>query len=115
MQGVGLKELFGPIALGIAAGLAIGKPLGVFGAASAVMGLKLARRPTGVKWVELLGLSCPICLGIRGGLLVDLVRAHVCLESELVRRREAPVLPHESFDRCRLMLGHVTTSQLQID
>jgi len=57
VSGVGLKELFGPVALGVAAGLAIGKPLGVFGAASAVMGLKLARRPTGAKWVELLGLS----------------------------------------------------------
>jgi Na+:H+ antiporter, NhaA family len=56
-RGVGLKELFGPVALGVAAGLAIGKPLGVFGAATAVMGLKLARRPTGAKWVELLGLS----------------------------------------------------------
>jgi NhaA family Na+:H+ antiporter len=57
VRGVGLRELFGPVALGVAAGLAIGKPLGVFGAASAVMGLKLARRPTGAKWVELLGLS----------------------------------------------------------
>jgi NhaA family Na+:H+ antiporter len=57
VRGVGLKELFGPVALGVTAGLAIGKPLGVFGAASAVMGLKLARRPTGAKWVELLGLS----------------------------------------------------------
>jgi NhaA family Na+:H+ antiporter len=56
-RGVGLSELFGPVALGVAAGLVVGKPLGVFGAASAVMGLKLARRPTGVKWIELLGLS----------------------------------------------------------
>lgn len=54
---VGLSELFGPVAMGVAAGLLIGKPLGVFGAASAVMGLKLARRPTGMKWIELLGLS----------------------------------------------------------
>jgi NhaA family Na+:H+ antiporter len=56
-RGVGLSDLFGPVALGVAAGLAIGKPLGVFGAASAVIGLKLARRPTGMKWIELAGVS----------------------------------------------------------
>ncbi|HEY0437472.1 MAG TPA: Na+/H+ antiporter NhaA [Phenylobacterium sp.] len=57
VRGVALSDLFGPVALGVAAGLFVGKPLGVFAAASAVIGLKLARRPTGVKWVELLGLS----------------------------------------------------------
>jgi NhaA family Na+:H+ antiporter len=56
-RGVGLSDLFGPVALGVAAGLAVGKPLGVFAAASAVIGLKLARRPTGLRWVELAGVS----------------------------------------------------------
>jgi NhaA family Na+:H+ antiporter len=57
-RGIGLSDLFGPVALGVAAGLALGKPLGVFGAASAVIALKLARRPTGMKWIELAGVSC---------------------------------------------------------
>ncbi len=70
VRGVGLKELFGPVALGVAAGLAIGKPLGVFGAASAVMGLKLARRPTGAKWVELLGLSFLCGIGFTMSLFI---------------------------------------------
>jgi NhaA family Na+:H+ antiporter len=56
-RGIGLSDLFGPVALGVAAGLAFGKPLGVFGAASAVIALKLARRPTGMKWIELAGVS----------------------------------------------------------
>ena len=56
-RGVSLSDLFGPVTLGVAAGLILGKPLGVFAAASAVIGLKLARRPTGVKWIELAGLS----------------------------------------------------------
>jgi len=56
-RGVGLSDLFGPVALGVAAGLALGKPLGVFAAASAVIGLKLARRPTGMRWIELAGVS----------------------------------------------------------
>ena len=58
VRGIGLSDLFGPVALGVAAGLALGKPLGVFAAASAVIGLKLARRPTGMKWIELAGVSC---------------------------------------------------------
>jgi NhaA family Na+:H+ antiporter len=56
-RGIGLSDLFGPVALGVAAGLALGKPLGVFAAASAAIGLKLARRPTGMRWVELAGVS----------------------------------------------------------
>ncbi len=57
LKGLGLSDIAGPVALGVIAGLVIGKPIGVFGAASLVIGLKLARRPTGMKWVELLGLS----------------------------------------------------------
>ena len=57
VTGLGLSDIAGPVALGVIAGLVIGKPIGVFGAASLVIGLKLARRPTGMKWVELLGLS----------------------------------------------------------
>jgi NhaA family Na+:H+ antiporter len=56
-RGVGISDLFGPVALGVAAGLALGKPLGVFAAASTVIGLKLARRPTGMRWIELAGVS----------------------------------------------------------
>jgi NhaA family Na+:H+ antiporter len=37
--------------------LAVGKPLGVFTACAAAIGLKLARRPTGAKWIEILGVA----------------------------------------------------------
>jgi NhaA family Na+:H+ antiporter len=70
VRAVGVSELFGPVALGVAAGMMIGKPLGVFGAASAVMGLKLARRPTGVKWIELLGLSFLCGIGFTMSLFI---------------------------------------------
>jgi NhaA family Na+:H+ antiporter len=43
--------------LGVLLALAIGKPLGVFTASAAAIGLKLARRPTGAKWVELFGVA----------------------------------------------------------
>ncbi len=37
--------------------LAVGKPLGVFTACAAAIGLKLARRPTGASWLEILGVA----------------------------------------------------------
>jgi Na+:H+ antiporter, NhaA family len=70
IRGLGLSDLFGPIALGVAGGLFIGKQVGVFGAASLVIGLKLARRPTGAKWVELYGLSLLCGIGFTMSLFI---------------------------------------------
>lgn len=70
IRGLGLSDLFGPIALGVAAGLFIGKQVGVFGAAALVIGLKLARRPTGAKWVELYGLSLLCGVGFTMSLFI---------------------------------------------
>ncbi len=54
---IGLSDLFGPVALGVAGGLFFGKQIGVFGSSALVILLKLARRPTGATWTELYGLS----------------------------------------------------------
>jgi NhaA family Na+:H+ antiporter len=70
VRGLGLSDLFGPIAVGIAAGLFLGKQIGVFGAAALVIGLKLARRPTGAKWVELYGLSLLCGIGFTMSLFI---------------------------------------------
>jgi NhaA family Na+:H+ antiporter len=70
IRGLGLSDLFGPIALGVAAGLFLGKQLGVFGAAALVIGLKLARRPTGATWVELYGLSLLCGIGFTMSLFI---------------------------------------------
>ena len=51
------RELLSPISLGVALGLFVGKQVGVFGAAALAIGLKLARRPTGARWLELYGVS----------------------------------------------------------
>jgi NhaA family Na+:H+ antiporter len=69
-RGLGLSDLFGPIAVGVAAGLFLGKQLGVFGAAALVIGLKLARRPTGAKWIELYGLSLLCGIGFTMSLFI---------------------------------------------
>ena len=70
IRGLGLSDLFGPIALGVAAGLFLGKQIGVFGAASLVIGLKLARRPAGATWVELYGLSLLCGIGFTMSLFI---------------------------------------------
>ena len=70
IRGLGLSDLFGPIALGVAAGLFFGKQLGVFAASILVIGLKLARRPTGAKWIELYGLSLLCGLGFTMSLFI---------------------------------------------
>ena len=67
---LGLRDLFGPVAIGVAAGLFLGKQVGVFGAASLVFALKLARRPTGAKWVELYGVSLLCGIGFTMSLFI---------------------------------------------
>jgi len=67
---LGVRDLFGPVALGVTAGLFLGKQLGVFGAAALVMGLKLARRPTGAKWIELYGVSLLCGIGFTMSLFI---------------------------------------------
>lgn len=49
--------LVGPVSLGIAAALFLGKQAGVFGATALALAFKWARRPTGTKWLELYGAS----------------------------------------------------------
>ncbi|MDB5417348.1 MAG: nhaA [Phenylobacterium sp.] len=68
-----LPDLFGPVALGVAAGLFLGKPLGVFGAIGLLCGLKIARRPMGTKWVELLGMSLLTGVGFTMSLFIGVL------------------------------------------
>lgn len=53
-----LRDLVAPAPMGVMLALALGKPLGVFGACALAIGLKAARRPTGVTWRELAGMAC---------------------------------------------------------
>lgn len=52
-----LADLGQAAPLGVMLALLAGKPLGVFAACAAAIGLKVARRPTGAKWLELLGVA----------------------------------------------------------
>jgi NhaA family Na+:H+ antiporter len=52
-----LSRAFGQVSVGVAMALLLGKQIGVFAAASAAVGLKLARKPSGASWLELWGVS----------------------------------------------------------
>ena len=60
--GLTLAHLVEPVSLGIAAGLFVGKQIGVFGAAALFVRLGLAAMPAGGTWVKLYGVS--LCAGI---------------------------------------------------
>lgn len=57
-QGSFFNNLNSPIFIGVAAGLFIGKPLGITLSSCLSVKLKLAQLPTGVKWSQIFALSC---------------------------------------------------------
>ena len=74
--GVSLAELggngiAGPVTLAVLAALAVGKPLGVLGAAFVAVRLKLARRPIGVGWSELSAAAILSGAGLTFGLYLS--------------------------------------------
>ncbi|HEX3918622.1 MAG TPA: Na+/H+ antiporter NhaA [Caulobacteraceae bacterium] len=52
-----LSDLGAPAPLGVMLALVVGKPLGVFGLCAAGISLKLVRKPTGAKWIEILAVA----------------------------------------------------------
>ena len=62
LQGVSLAKLLAPVPLGIALGLLLGKPLGIFGAVWLAVKGGLASRPEGASWGQVLG------IGMLGGI-----------------------------------------------
>jgi NhaA family Na+:H+ antiporter len=62
LQGVSLAKLAEPVPLGIALGLFLGKPLGIFGATWLAVAARLAPRLQGASWAQVLG------VGMLGGI-----------------------------------------------
>ncbi len=70
LAGLQISDLFAPLALGIAAGLVIGKQVGVFGFMFIATKLGLIRRPIGVSWMQLYGLACLTGIGFTMSLFI---------------------------------------------
>ncbi|WP_200567237.1 Na+/H+ antiporter NhaA [Paraburkholderia nemoris] len=68
--GVTLAALAAPLPLGIAAGLFVGKLVGVCGASAALVRLGLARLPEGVSWPQLVGVAALCGVGFTMSLFI---------------------------------------------
>ncbi|MFZ1661558.1 MAG: Na+/H+ antiporter NhaA [Paracoccaceae bacterium] len=70
LTGLSFADLFAPLPLGIAAGLFIGKQIGVFGATWLTVKSGLARLPDGVTWQHIYGLACLAGIGFTMSLFI---------------------------------------------
>jgi NhaA family Na+:H+ antiporter len=70
IRGLSLGSLLEPVSLGIAAGLLVGKTVGVFLMSSAAIGLRIARMPEGASWGSLFGVSVLCGIGFTMSLFI---------------------------------------------
>lgn len=70
LKGLTLNDLFAGIPLGIAAGLFIGKQIGILGATWAAVKLGIARMPDGVTWTQIYGVSVIAGIGFTMSLFI---------------------------------------------
>lgn len=68
--GLSSDQMLAPLVMGIAAGLFIGKQIGVFGAAWLVSALKLGAKPTGANWMQVYGVSLLCGVGFTMSLFI---------------------------------------------
>ena len=70
LQGMTLSQLFGPVPLGIALGLIVGKQLGVFGMCWLGIRLGIASLPSNVNWKQLYGVAILTGVGFTMSLFI---------------------------------------------
>ncbi len=70
LTGMKLTDLFDPLPLGIALGLLLGKQIGVFGVAFALVKTRVASLPFGANWMHIYGISCLAGVGFTMSLFI---------------------------------------------
>lgn len=70
LSGLTMETLMAPLTLGVAAGLFIGKQVGVFGLSFIAVKTGIARLPDGVNWAHLYGLACLTGVGFTMSLFI---------------------------------------------
>jgi NhaA family Na+:H+ antiporter len=70
LAGLGPESLLAPLPLAIAAGLFLGKQLGIFGAIWLAVRLRLAPRPEGASWLQLYGVALLCGIGFTMSLFI---------------------------------------------
>lgn len=69
--GITLENALHPITLGIALGLLLGKPIGIFGFSWLLIKLRLAELPQGTSWTQLLGAAVICGIGFTMSLFIS--------------------------------------------
>jgi len=87
LAGLSLGSLAEPVPLGIALGLFAGKQIGIFTAAFALVSLGWARRPDGVDWSSLFGMSILCGIGFTMSLFIGSLAFGADDESRMVLSR----------------------------
>jgi len=87
LGGLSLASLAEPVPLGIAAGLFIGKQVGIFGAAAALISLGWAQRPPEVSWSSLFGMSILCGIGFTMSLFIGSLAFGAGDETRMVMSR----------------------------
>ncbi len=70
LRGMGLDQIFAPLPLGIAAGLFIGKQVGIFAAVWLAVKFGIARRLRGATWLQIYGVSLLCGIGFTMSLFI---------------------------------------------
>jgi NhaA family Na+:H+ antiporter len=73
LAGVTLAQIASPIPLGIALGLLVGKPIGVFAFSFGAIALGLGTRPEGSTWTQLAGVSVLAGIGFTMSLFIGML------------------------------------------
>ena len=70
LSGMGVAQVLAPLPLGIAAGLFVGKQLGIFGSVWVVVRLGWANRPGGATWLQVYGVAMLCGIGFTMSLFI---------------------------------------------
>jgi len=70
LAGMGLEQLLAPLPLGIAAGLFLGKQIGIFGSIKLAVKLGFASKPGGATWPQIYGMSLLCGIGFTMSLFI---------------------------------------------
>ena len=85
LEGFSLATLSSPLPLGITAGLALGKPLGILLAVACCVSLGLAKLPERVTWLHMAGVGCLAGIGFTMSLFIGTLAFNAPAQIDAVR------------------------------